>query len=138
MGSRFAEVYVQDFCKYENISSHNDLTLLSLFRRGLAKRIRSRINGMDNVPLHFDFGKIRPSSSTASGERTSSRARCTQPSPGAHWTSRRLLQYTSCNLPSPNHPNLALLLRRVEASSNETPSPSILLSTSHPSSSHAA
>ena len=50
MGLRFAEVYVQDFRKYENISGHNDLTLLGLFRRGLAKRVRSRINGMDSVP----------------------------------------------------------------------------------------
>ena len=50
MGSNFAEVYVQDFHKYENISGHNDLTLLGLFCQGLAKRVRSRINGMDNVP----------------------------------------------------------------------------------------
>ena len=50
MGTDLAELYVQDFRRYEDVSGHNDLTLLTLFRRGLAKRVRSRINNMDTVP----------------------------------------------------------------------------------------
>lgn len=53
MGTGTAEEFVRNFRKYQNVCQHNDITLVRLFKLGLVRRLRERINNKDVVPTRL-------------------------------------------------------------------------------------